>query len=200
MVFSLTKLCMLKATTIVYLADTDWFDPVALGMESRLIVDSQLAVSTFKDSTSGPEQARLNLNATTQSISIVSLNISAFNATMNITRNMTTLITSYVYHGGWIAAENDNDPWFQVDFRTNATVTALITQGLDSGIAWVTAYSLAYGHDRDDLQDYKVDGRIKVMFFVMFEYSLQFGWERNCKVVHEDHLKIARYPSFAMAI
>ena len=134
-------------------------------MESRLIVDSQLAVSTFRDSTSGPDQARLNLNASTQSIIIVSLNISAFNATMNITRNMTTLITSYVHHGGWIAAENDNNPWFQVDFRTNATVTALITQRLDSGIAWVTAYSLAYGHDRADLHDYKVNGQIKVIFF-----------------------------------
>jgi hypothetical protein len=145
-------------------SDTDWFDPVPLGMESRLIVDSQLTVSSFKDSTSDPDQARLNVNSTTQTISTISVNVTAFNATMNITSNVTTMTTFYVYHGGWIAAENDNNPWFQVDFRTNATVSALITQGLDSGVAWVTAYSLAYGHDKDDLQDYKIDGRVKVRF------------------------------------
>ena len=154
-----------------YFLDTDWFDPVALGMESRLIVDSQLAVSSFKDSkTSGPGQARLNVNATTQSISTTSLHISAYNATMNVTTNITTVETSYVRHGGWIAADDDNDPWFQVDFRTNVTVTALVTQGLDSGIGWVTKYTLAYGYDKDDLQDYNVDGEIKVMFYVIHLY------------------------------
>ena len=146
--------------------DTDWFNPVALGMESRLIVDSQLAVSTFNDSTSGPDQARLNVNSTTQSISTTRQHITAFNATMNVTNNITTVNTYYVRHGGWIAADDDNDPWFQVDFRTNVTVTALVIQGLDSGIAWVTKYSLAYGHGRYDMQDYKVDGRVKVKFLL----------------------------------
>lgn len=142
-------------------------------MESRLIVDSQLAVSSFKDSkTSGPGQARLNVNATTQSISTTRLHIIAHNATMNETTNTTTVETSYVRHGGWIVADDDSDPWFQVDFRTNVTVTALITQGLDSGIGWVTNYTLAYGYDKDDLQDYNynVDGEIKVMFYVIHLY------------------------------
>lgn len=131
-------------------------------MESRLILNSQLDVSSFNDSTSGPDKARLNVNATTESISITTTYITAFNATMNVTMNVTTVNTFYVEHGGWIAADDDNDPWFQVDFRTNATVTALVTQGLDSGIAWVTNYTLAYGQDSNHLEDYKIDGEVKV--------------------------------------
>ena len=142
--------------------DTDWFEPVALGMESRLIINSQLVVSSFNDSTSGPDKARLNVNATTQSITTTRLHITAYNATMNVTMNVTTVNTFYVEHGGWIAADDDKDPWFQVDFRTNATVTALVTQGLDSGIAWVTNYTLAYGQDSDHLEDYMIDGKVKV--------------------------------------
>ena len=131
-------------------------------MESRLIINSQLVVSSFNDSTSGPDKARLNVNATTQSITTTRLHITAYNATMNVTMNVTTVNTFYVEHGGWIAADDDKDPWFQVDFRTNATVTALETQGLDSGIAWVTNYTLAYGQDSDHLEDYMIDGKVKV--------------------------------------
>ena len=142
--------------------DTDWFEPVALGMESRLIINSQLDVSSFNDSTSGPDKARLNVNATTQSISTTRPQITVVNATMNVTINVTTVDTFYVEHGGWIAADGDNDPWLQVDFRTNVTITAVVTQGLDSGFAWVTNYSLAYGQDKDQLEDYKIGGKVKV--------------------------------------
>ena len=148
--------------TFVYCVDTDWFEPVALGMESRLIINSQLVVSSFNDSRSGPDKARLNVNATTQSISTTRLHITAFNATMNTTMNVTTADTFYVEHGGWIAADNDNDPWLQVDFRKKVTITAVVTQGLDSGIAWVTNYTLAYGQDKDHFEDYEVNGKVKV--------------------------------------
>ena len=119
-------------------------------------------MSSFNDSTSGPDKARLNLKNTTQSISTTRLQITAFNATMNVTMNVTTVDTFLVEHGGWIAADDDSDPWLQVDFRTNVTVTALATQGLDSGIAWLTNYTFAYGQHRDNLEDYKVDGKVKV--------------------------------------
>ena len=81
---------------------------------------------------------------------------------MNITSNITTVNTSYIRHGGWMAATDDTNPWFQVDFRTNVTVTALVLQGLDSDMGWVTKYTLAYGNENDFLQDYNVDGRVKV--------------------------------------
>jgi hypothetical protein len=34
----------------------------------------------------------------------------------------------------------------------------------------VTKYTLAYGYDKDDLQDYNIDGEIKVMFYVIHLY------------------------------
>ena len=131
-------------------------------MESRLIVESQLAVSSSKDVISGPSMARLNINATALRINIIKPQITAFNATMNITNNITTVNTSYVRHGGWMAATNDINPWFQVDFRTNVTVTALVLQGLDSDMGWVTKYTLSYGYEKDVLQDYNVAGQEKV--------------------------------------
>ena len=134
-------------------------------MESRLIINSQLNSSSFKDSTSGPEKARLKENANIQYIRTYRLQRTTCNATMNITMNVTTVDTFYVEHGGWIAADGDNDPWFQVDFRTNVTITALVTQGLDSGIAWVTNYTLAYGQHRHYFEDYRVDGKVKVRLF-----------------------------------
>lgn len=144
--------------------DTDWFNSAALGVESRLIQDSQFIVSSKKDSISGPDYGRLNENATTQSVSTTTLHASAFNATANITMNMTTVNTTYVRHGGWIAAEDDHNPWFQIDFRTNVTITAIRTQGLDSRAGWVTRYKLNYGYDGDEFLNYNVNGQEKVMW------------------------------------
>ena len=149
-------------------------------MESRLIVEAQLNVSSFKNSTSRPDKARLNVKALTQSINTTRQHTAACNATLNVTMNVTTVDTFYVEHGGWIAADDDNDPWLTVDFRTNITVTALVTQGLDSGIAWVTNYTLAYGQHNDYLEDYKIDGEVKVslnlfMLIFMLNLYLQYG-------------------------
>ncbi|XP_028408770.1 uncharacterized protein LOC114531336 isoform X2 [Dendronephthya gigantea] len=142
--------------------DTDWFEAAPLGMESRLIVESQLTASSSKDVISGPSMARLSENATAMRTNIITPQITAFNATMNITNNITTVNTSYIRHGGWMAAIDDTNPWFQVDFRTNVTVTALLLQGLDSGLGWVTRYTLAYGHKKDVLQDYNVGRQLKL--------------------------------------
>ena len=145
-------------------ADTDWFEPIALGMESRLIVDAQLAVSSFNDSLHGRDEARLDVNATIHSIINTYPYITVFNATFNITSNITNVKTFYIKYGGWIAAEDDIDPWLQVDFRTNVTVSSLLTQGLDSNTAWVTRFTLAYAHEKDDWNDYKINGLVKVKF------------------------------------
>ena len=134
--------------------DTDWFQPVALGIEDSLILDSQMAISSYY-STSGAGNARLNLKT--------------------LHENVDTNSTVIVRYGGWIAAEDDNDPWFQVDFIANATISSIFTQGLENGTSWVTKYSIAFGYNRDRLQNYSINGQVKVTIFVgllikTFEY------------------------------
>ena len=163
--------------------ETDWFVPVALGMQSRLIINSQLDVSSFKDSTSGPDKARLNVNATAQSITTTRSEITVVNATMNVTINVTMVDAFYVEHGGWIAADGDNNPWLQVDFRTNVTITAVVTQGLDSGFAWVTNYSLAYGQDKDHVKNYSVEGEVRVCLI-------------NCMIPHVYFCTVIAFKTF----
>ena len=108
-------------------------------MESRLILDFQISVSSSKYSHSGPDKGRLNLNYT-------------FNTT-------TSEVESY---GGWIAAEDDSSPWLQVDFITNVTISGIATQGEDEGTAWTMSYEISYGDYKHVLQDYHEDGLLKV--------------------------------------
>ena len=56
--------------------------------------------------------------------------------------------------GGWIATDDDTAPWFQVDFITNATITAIITQGLDTGENYVKEYTVAFNYSETGLQNY----------------------------------------------
>ena len=95
--------------------------------------------ASSKFSTSGVANVRLNLKT--------------------LYHTNTTTVTRY---GGWIAALSDNDPWFEVDFIANATVSAISTQGLDNGSSWVTKYAVAYGHNKHNLQNYSVNGEMKV--------------------------------------
>ena len=100
-----------------------------------------MAVSS-KFSTSGVANVRLNLKKIRK-----------------ITARNTTIVVRY---GGWVAAMADNDPWFEVDFIANATVSAILTQGLDNGTSRVTKYAVAYGYNKLNLQNYSVDGKMKV--------------------------------------
>ena len=105
-------------------------------MEDRLILDSQIFVSSSKDHVmSGASNARLNP-----------------------TNNGT------VSNGSWVAAQNDNDPWLMVDFISNVTISEVSTQSSANGSSYVTMYTLAFGDTRDTLQDYQVDGLVKVNF------------------------------------
>ena len=56
--------------------------------------------------------------------------------------------------GGWIAADDDTAPWFQVDFITNATITAIVTQGLDTGENYVKEYTVAFNCSETGFQNY----------------------------------------------
>jgi hypothetical protein len=118
--------------------------PVALGMEDRSILDSQILASSTKDyQTSGAAYARLNL---------------------------TTI--GNISSDSWIAAENDNDPWLQVDFISNVTISEISTQGLENRSSYVTSYALAFGNKSDSLQDYQVNGQVKVNIVNAFQRIL----------------------------
>ena len=95
-------------------------------MENGLILDSQLSASSERfHHFSGAASARLN--------------------------SQTVLDGKY---GGWVATEDDYDLWFQINFISNTTVTAIVTQGLDIGINYVKEYTVAFGSSEREIQDY----------------------------------------------
>ena len=105
-----------------------------------------MAVSS-KFSTSGVANVRLNLKTL---------------------RKVAARNTTIVRYGGWVAAMADNDPWLEVDFIANATVSAILTQGLDNGTSRVTKYAVAYGYNKLNLQNYSVEGKMKVQIINNF--------------------------------
>ena len=94
-------------------------------MKNRLILDSQITASSSKFYESHPYNGRKDL----------------------------TEIPG-VRYGGWIAADDDGDSWFQVDFIINATVSILDIQELAGTNHSVTKYSISYGDDVERLSNY----------------------------------------------
>ena len=72
--------------------------------------------------------------------------------------------------GGWIAGDYDTNPWLQVDFIANITLTSIVTQGLEGETSRVTKFTLAYGYVPMNLNNYFQSGSIKVV--VVFSYKL----------------------------
>ena len=99
-------------------------------MEDNSILDSQISASSSMSYTSGPGNARIFLTA-----------------------------IPGVRDGGWIAADHDNEPWLQVDFIVNVTVTTLEMQGLSDSSHLVTKYTLAYGDDGETFSYYKTSNQ-----------------------------------------
>ena len=111
---------------------TDWFDSYDLSMENGFILDSQITTSSAQDSSCGGSKARLNSDTNTSSA------------------------------GGWIARDYDANPWLQVDFIANVTLTSIVTQGIAGNTSRVTKFTVAYGFDRMNFSNYIQDGAIKV--------------------------------------
>ena len=63
---------------------------------------------------------------------------------------------------GWIAAIYDENPWLQVDFIANVTITSIISQGLNGSTSRVTKFTLVHGYDRMNLKNYTENGSAKV--------------------------------------
>ena len=72
-------------------------------------------------------------------------------------------------------AIDDQNPWILIDFILNATITAIATQGLaGSNMSFVANYTLDFGYDGINFEDYKYNGSTKVrMLFLAFNVLRQ---------------------------
>ena len=106
--------------------DTILRESIPLGLENGLILDSQLSASSEKYYyISGAASGRLNSETVPNE-----------------------------RHGSWIAADDDSTPWLQVDFISNVTITAIATQGLDTGGNYVKEYTVMFNNNETGMQDY----------------------------------------------
>ena len=111
----------------------DCIDPIPLGLESNLILNSQLKSSSEKDETTRARNARLRLKP-----------------------------VDGERVGAWIASADDGNPWFKVDFKSNATVRGITTQGRYDEAEWVTSYEVSYSIDGITFDTYEENGQVKV--------------------------------------
>lgn len=104
-------------------------------MESGKIPDSRVTASSQWDVNHGPANGRLNFKANGRKT------------------------------GAWSARRNDANQWLQVDFKYEATVTEILTQGRGScGCKqWVKSYTVSYSKDGVNFQAYRQYGQIKVV-------------------------------------
>ena len=77
----------------------------------------------------------------------------AFNGRLNVDKEF----------DAWGSVFTDQNPWLQVDFMVNTTVSAISTQGRKSANHWVKSYSLSYSNNGIDFQFHKENGQIKVV-------------------------------------
>ena len=68
-----------------------------------------------------------------------------------------------VESGAWAYLRSDQNPWLQVDFMENTTVTAISTQGQRNFDHWVKNYTVSYSSNGTYFQFYEVNGQIKVV-------------------------------------
>lgn len=75
-------------------------------------------------------------------------------------------------YGGWIAADADQNPWFQVEFGNWTKVTGISTQGRSDKGEWVTKYRVSYSYDGLLFAEYKEGPEAKVfMTCLHFKYD-----------------------------
>ena len=62
-------------------------------------------------------------------------------------------------HGNkcWIAKYRDVNQWLQIDFKFEATVTEILTQGRSDKNQWVKSYTVSYSDDGANFKTYKGD-------------------------------------------
>ena len=101
----------------------------SLGMENRLIKDTQITASSEWDSNHASIQARLNFKA------------------------------GGGKQGAWSARSNDANQWIQVALERYTKLTGIATQGRNGANQWVTKYQLQYSDDGVIFYYYKAPGQ-----------------------------------------
>ena len=136
----------------------------ALGMESGNISDGQISASSAQNTTHHVDQCRV---ATTYYAD-------QWDATHYAHQGRLQFKADGVRGGSWSAAENDVNPWLQVDLvRSFTRVTGLATQGRDDYDWWVIEYKLLYSSDQNsNLQNYKERGQTFAKVNTPFIYFL----------------------------
>ena len=122
----------------------------AVGMESGNISDGQISASSEWNTTDYADQYRV---ATTYYAN-------QWDATHYAHQGRLQFKADGVRGGAWSAAENDVNPWLQVDLVSNFTrVTGLSTQGRDDYDWWVIEYKLLYSsYQNSNFENYKEMG------------------------------------------
>ena len=122
----------------------------ALGMESGNISDGQISASSEWNTTHHTDQCWV---ATTYYAD-------HWDATHYAHHGRLQFKADGVRGGAWSAAENDVNPWLQVDLVSNFTrVTGLSTQGRDDYDWWVIEYKLLYSsYQNSNFENYKEMG------------------------------------------
>ena len=69
--------------------------------------------------------------------------------------------------GSWSSRSNDLHQWLQVDFKYNATITNILTQGRERYGQWVKTYSVSFSEDGVNFKPYQSSGKVKVQFIVL---------------------------------
>ena len=64
--------------------------------------------------------------------------------------------------GAWVAAADDTNPWLKVDFKSNATVRGITTQGRFHEAEWVVTYEVSYSIHGLIFDTYEENGLVKV--------------------------------------
>jgi hypothetical protein len=111
-------------------------DPIPLGLEKNLIVNSQLKSSSEKDETTRASNARLELKP-----------------------------IDGERVGAWVPAADDANPWLNVDFKSNATVRGISTQGRFDKAEWVATYEVSYSIHGMNFETYEENGQSVVKVY-----------------------------------
>lgn len=136
----------------------------ALGMESGNISDGQIGASSARNTTHHADHCRV----------ATIYYADQWDATHYAHQGRLQFKADGVRGGAWSAAENDVNPWLQVDLvRSFTRVTGLATQGRDDYDWWVIEYKLLYSSDQNsNLQNYKERGQTFAKVNTPFIYFL----------------------------
>ena len=69
----------------------------------------------------------------------------------------------------WIPKTFDYNSWLQVEFQEIVNITIIKTQGGFTEKSFVRTFSVSYGDDGTNFQDYKDAGRTKVLCIGLFK-------------------------------